>query len=79
MKIGDKVHCTKYVERRRQGISVMDYSPFVSILDEGAPRKEVVYYDIKIRAIKDIVNSRHQIYNILLKSGFQQRRTSFHK
>jgi hypothetical protein len=49
MKIGDKVHCTKYVERRRQGISVMDYSPFVSILDEGAPRKEVVYYDTEKR------------------------------
>lgn len=45
MKMGDKVHCTAYVERTGQGISVMDYSPFDSIFDEGAPRKEVVYFD----------------------------------
>lgn len=45
MKIGDKVHCTAYVERTGQGISVMDYTPFDDILDEDAPRKEVVYFD----------------------------------
>ena len=43
MKIGDKVHCTAYVERTGQGISVMDYSPSYSV--EGVPRKEVVYFD----------------------------------
>ena len=41
MKIGDKVHCTAYVERTRQGISIMDYSPFS---DDGRG-KEVEYYD----------------------------------
>lgn len=45
MKIGDKVHCTAYVERTRQGISVMDYTPFDDILDKDDPRKEVVYFD----------------------------------
>ena len=43
MKIGDKVHCTAYVERRRQGISVIDCSPF--FIDGGVSPKEVVYYD----------------------------------
>ena len=41
MKIGDKVHCTAYVKRIRQGISVMDYSPPF----DDVQGKEVVYYD----------------------------------
>ena len=45
MKIGDKVHCTKYVERRRQGISVVDCSPFFDFVSDDVPRREVVYFD----------------------------------
>ena len=40
MKIGDKVHCTAYAERRKQGISVVDVSLFDEFLD-----REVIYYD----------------------------------
>lgn len=54
MKIGDKVHCTAYVERRGQGISVMDYSPFYEVLDEEVPRKEVVYFDTEKNDIASI-------------------------
>lgn len=59
MKIGDKVHCTRYVERSRQGINIMDFTPFDSIVDleligeipstfknlADVPSKAVVYYD----------------------------------
>lgn len=40
MKVGDKVHCTAYVKRTRQGISIMD----CSFYNDGRG-KEVVYYD----------------------------------
>lgn len=40
MKLGDKVHCTKYVERSGRGIDVLDMSPF-----DDTKEKEVVYFD----------------------------------
>lgn len=54
MKIGDKVRCTKYVERTRQGISIvepMDFDGFDELfceIPDDKPRvecKSVVYYD----------------------------------
>lgn len=48
MKIGDKVHCTAYVERSRHGVTVMDCSPFVDVFGQPAhniPQREVVYFD----------------------------------
>jgi hypothetical protein len=44
MKIGTKVHCTRYVDRRRNGFSVIDCSPFNDVFDEDYP-KTVIYYD----------------------------------
>lgn len=40
MKIGDKVHCTAYIKRIGQGISIIDVSPFVEYSG-----KEVAYFD----------------------------------
>lgn len=54
MKIGDKVHCTKYIVRTGQGISVMDYSPFGDFLERGVPKKEVVYFDTEKNEITSI-------------------------
>ena len=51
MRIGDRVHCTKYVERIKQGISVMDYS---GIFEEETPRKEVVYFDTEKQELASI-------------------------
>ena len=48
MKIGDKVHCTKYVERNRQGINIIDYTPFDDLfggMADDVPCKVVAYYD----------------------------------
>jgi hypothetical protein len=44
MKIGDKVHCTKYVERTGQGISVLDFGELS--MRNGEPwGKQVCYFD----------------------------------
>lgn len=43
MKIGDKVHCTAYVERTGQGISVIDLTSFARIDDDLPPEKKVCY------------------------------------
>ena len=43
MKIGDKVHCTAYVERTGQGISVLDLTSFERI-DNDLPAEKMVCY-----------------------------------
>jgi hypothetical protein len=57
MKIGDKVHCTAYVERSRHGISIMDYTPFddpFGGLADDVPCKEIVYFDVEKKDIASI-------------------------
>ena len=43
MKIGDKVHCTAYVERTGQGISVLDLTDFTRLDNDLPPEKKVCY------------------------------------
>jgi hypothetical protein len=43
MKIGDRVHCTAYVERTGQGISVLDLTSFERI-DNDLPSEKMVCY-----------------------------------
>ena len=43
MKIGDKVHCTAYVERIGQGISVLDLTDFTRLENDLPPEKMVCY------------------------------------
>lgn len=48
MKVGTKVNCSKYVERTRRGISVLNFSPFDELTDEY-PERIVTYYDAEKR------------------------------
>ena len=43
MKIGDRVHCTAYVERTGQGISVLDLTDFTLLENDLPPEKMVCY------------------------------------
>ncbi len=43
MKIGDKVHCTSYVERIGQGISVLDLTDFTRLDNDLPPEKMICY------------------------------------
>lgn len=51
MKIGDKVHCTAYVERTGQGISVIDLTSFERI-DNDLPSEKMVCYLENDKVIK---------------------------
>ena len=57
MKIGTKVKCTKYVERARNGISVLDFSTFytpIDALEVKFPERIVTYYDSEKRETIEI-------------------------
>lgn len=45
MKIGYKVHCTAYVERTGQGISVLDLTSFERIDNDLPSEKMVCYFE----------------------------------
>lgn len=45
MNIGDKVHCTKYVERTGQSISVLDLTCFERIENDLPSEKKVCYFE----------------------------------
>lgn len=49
LKIGDKVHCSAYVERTGQGISVLEFPSFERLFaridDDVPPEKMVCYFE----------------------------------